>query len=613
MTLVAVTATSWLDLLLREASAQEIEAYREQRVSEEDVAAVDAEARRALQLSALLRDRGMRVAELAALSRIAARLTSVRDLGELLTDVALQARQLLRTDVAYLALVEGDSMTIRFMDGAVGPTFAGIKLSLTDGLAGRVFQTGRPAWTSDYLADSSIQHVESADRVAGNEQLRGILGVPLTARGEILGVLFAAERSARPFTDGEVSLLSGLAGHAAVALENARLFDAERRAADELRSSAAAVDRAIALHERLLGAAVRGGGPTAVVQALSDVLEVPVQLLDPTDQLVAGPDLPTPKASQSFTGGDLRTVRHEDVVLCPVVAAEDYLGCLVLHGDDTSADSAQVRLLERGALGIALSLVQARAVADAATRSAGEVLAALVEGGEPDVLERRAAAVRVDLRKPHVLALVEPHEPGVRAVATDLAARHRGLVVERGSRLLLLVPAGTPLESLAVVATVGMSDVVMGAAAMPDALAGARRCLQALLALGRRHVVGGSEDLGVYRFLLAPGGADEAAELVRRTVGPLLEHDVARGTDLARTLEEYLASGRQHGATAERLHIHPNTLYQRLSRVGAVLGEGWREPDAALELHLALRLHRLATALDGAVTSAPSLRPVVEA
>ncbi|MCW2499814.1 MAG: hypothetical protein JWN87_1490, partial [Frankiales bacterium] len=387
-----MTATSWLDLLLREAGADEIDAYRAQRLAESaDAAAVEAETRRALQLSALLRDRGQRVAELAALSRIAARLTSVRDLSELLTDIAVQARQLLRTDVAYLALVEGDGMSIRYMDGAVGPSFGDIQLSLTQGLAGRVVQTGRASWTTDYLDDASFQHVEHADRLAGDEQLRGILGVPLTARGEILGVLFAAERSARPFTESETSLLSGLAGHAAVALENARLLAAERRTADELRTSAAAVDRAIVLHERLLGAAVRGGGPAAVVQSLSEVLDTPVQLLDATDGLLAGPDLPTPSASGAFPPGDLRTVRQDDLVLCPVVAAEDYLGCLVLHGD---VDSAQVRLLERGALGIALSLVQARAVADAATRSAGEVLAALVEGGEPEVLERRASAVR---------------------------------------------------------------------------------------------------------------------------------------------------------------------------------------------------------------------------
>jgi DNA-binding PucR family transcriptional regulator len=129
---------------------------------------------------------------------------------------------------------------------------------------------------------------------------------------------------------------------------------------------------------------------------------------------------------------------------------------------------------------------------------------------------------------------------------------------------------------------------------MPDALAAARRCLTALLALGRRGVVGSSEVLGVYRFLLAPGGPEEAVEFVRRTVGPLLDHDAARGTELGRTLEAYLASGRQHSATAEQLHIHPNTLYQRLTRIGAVLGEDWREPDSALDLHVALRLHRLA-------------------
>jgi hypothetical protein len=58
------------------------------------------------------------------------------------------------------------------------------------------------------------------------------------------------------------------------------------------------------------------------------------------------------------------------------------------------------------------------------------------------------------------------------------------------------------------------------------------------------------------------------------------------------------------------LHIHPNTLYQRLARVGAVLGEGWREPDAVLELHLALRLHRLARTLDG-TAAAPAVLTMI--
>jgi GAF domain-containing protein len=588
---------SWLQLLLRDATAEELDKHRQALLEKESPDVVEPEAREALQLHTLLRDRATRATQLAALSEMAARLTSVRDLGELLGDIAHQARLLLRTDVTYLALLEGDGLRIRYFDGTLGPGFRDINLSLTEGLAGRVFSSGKASWTSDYLNDPSFPHAPVADELAGDEQLRSILGVPLHARGETFGVLFAAERSTRPFMDSEITLLAGLAGHAAAAIENARLFDAERAATQHLRASAAAVDRAIALHERLTAAAVRGGGPAAVVQALSDVLSVPVQLLDAHDLPLAGPDLGVALPSSRFAAGQSRTtLLEEGFVLCPVVAAEDYLGCLVVQAS-RSADDAEVRLLERGALGIALSLVQERALTDAATRSAGELLAALVEGGEPDVLERRAASVRLDLRTPHVLALIESQEPTARSAGVELARRYGGLVVDRAGRTLLLVKAGSDLSSLATHATVGVSPPVVGAAGMPEALASARRCLAAMLALGRRNVVGGSEVLGVYRFLLAPGGPDEAAEFVRLTVGPLLDHDTARGTELARTLEEYLASGRQHSATAEQLHIHPNTLYQRLTRIGAVLGEDWREPDAALDLHVALRLHRLAQVL----------------
>ncbi|HET8681140.1 MAG TPA: helix-turn-helix domain-containing protein, partial [Micromonosporaceae bacterium] len=44
---------------------------------------------------------------------------------------------------------------------------------------------------------------------------------------------------------------------------------------------------------------------------------------------------------------------------------------------------------------------------------------------------------------------------------------------------------------------------------------------------------------------------------------------------------------------AEVLHVHVNTVTQRLERLTTLLGEGWQRPERALELQLALRLHRL--------------------
>lgn len=599
---------SWLELLLRDAPAAELDALRAKAADND----AQAEAGRALQLHFLLRERAQRAAEMSSLSEIAISLTSVRDLASLLSDITVHARRLLRTDVTYIAVLEGEtSLRIRYWDGTLGAKFRDIQLSMTTGLAGRIATSGTAMWTSDYLGDDTIEHAPASDEVASEEQLRSILGVPLHVHGRTLGVLFAAERSQRPFSDNEVQLLTGLASHAAIAMENARLFDAERASSNELRevnerlrTSAAAVDRAVDLHERLMATVVRGGGPAEVVQALIDVLGEPVELVGAEDEHLAGARLESPSAATAFNEvAERRTTVLDDAsgqpfVLCPVIARDEYLGCLIATGP--GADVSGIRLLERGALGIALSLVQERALTEAAARSQGELLAALIEGGEPEVLQRQAAAARVNLAKAHRIVVVEAtegHATAARGACAELAQRTGGLVVDRAGRSVLLVPDGTDLSGLTRNATAGVSKPFVGAVNAPDAFSSARRCLQALLALGRTGVVGDAGTLGVYRFLLSSDGAGEAAEFVERSIGQLLEHDAARGTELTATLEEYLSSGRQHSATAERLHIHPNTLYQRLTRIGAILGDDWREPDVALDLHVALRLHRLSASL----------------
>lgn len=38
------------------------------------------------------------------------------------------------------------------------------------------------------------------------------------------------------------------------------------------------------------------------------------------------------------------------------------------------------------------------------------------------------------------------------------------------------------------------------------------------------------------------------------------------------------------------MHIHPNTVQQRLDRITALLGDGWQQPEHALDVQVALRL-----------------------
>ncbi|MEU4766133.1 helix-turn-helix domain-containing protein [Actinosynnema sp. NPDC023794] len=86
-------------------------------------------------------------------------------------------------------------------------------------------------------------------------------------------------------------------------------------------------------------------------------------------------------------------------------------------------------------------------------------------------------------------------------------------------------------------------------------------------------------ELGAYRLLLGASPDEVVAGL----------SDV-----LLRTLEVYLDCGCEVRAAAERLHLHRTSLYYRLGRIAELTGRDLADGGARLELHLALKLVRLA-------------------
>uniref|UniRef100_UPI0013B4180A PucR family transcriptional regulator n=1 Tax=Nonomuraea lactucae TaxID=2249762 RepID=UPI0013B4180A len=119
----------------------------------------------------------------------------------------------------------------------------------------------------------------------------------------------------------------------------------------------------------------------------------------------------------------------------------------------------------------------------------------------------------------------------------------------------------------------------------------ARRCAEALIALGRAGDGASAAELGFVGLLIGEGR--DVRGFVRSVLGPVIDYDARRGTALAETLTAYFGTGGSPSRTAEAMHIHVNTVTQRLDRIGRLLGDGWLEPERALEIQLALRLHRL--------------------
>jgi DNA-binding PucR family transcriptional regulator len=214
-------------------------------------------------------------------------------------------------------------------------------------------------------------------------------------------------------------------------------------------------------------------------------------------------------------------------------------------------------------------------------------------------------ALGVDLDRGHVVAVARVADCS-RAAAAWRASRSvhgaGGMSGQYRDDLVLLVPADDASSTARRIAkqledkvgcpvTVGAVGPGTGAAEIADLYREAARCCQVLVSLGRTGEGAGAEDLGIYGLLLSAAGQDELSRFVQRTIGPVLDYDRERRSELVRTLLAYYASGGNLTRTAAELYVHINTMYQRLDRVSSLLGEGWRTGDAALQVHLALRLH----------------------
>jgi DNA-binding PucR family transcriptional regulator len=142
--------------------------------------------------------------------------------------------------------------------------------------------------------------------------------------------------------------------------------------------------------------------------------------------------------------------------------------------------------------------------------------------------------------------------------------------------------------------TVGGAGPASGPGAVAVAHAEAARCAATLVALGRSGGSASAEELGFFGLLVGEGR--DVRGFVTATLAPVLEYDAERGTDLTTTLQAYFDSGSSPARAAEQLRVHVNTVSQRLERVGRLLGKEWSSPQRALEVQLALRLHRLTDA-----------------
>ncbi len=198
-----------------------------------------------------------------ALYETSLEIISQLDLSTLLRAIVRRAVGLLGARMGGLYLVMPDGKTLELVVNHNLPgDYAGTRLHLGEGLSGRVAQTGKPMTVGDY------RQWERAAAAYADEPFRRMLSVPLKVGDRVIGVINVADdERTDAFDEDEIRLVSLFADQAAIAVENSRLFQAER----EQRQLAEALEEA-----------------AAVISSTLDYEQVLDRILEQVERVVAG-------------------------------------------------------------------------------------------------------------------------------------------------------------------------------------------------------------------------------------------------------------------------------------------------------------------------------------
>jgi len=187
----------------------------------------------AIESARLFKAEQRRAEQFRAISEVGRRITSILEIDEVLVQIVRLIRDTFNYYHVAIGLIEGDDIVYRVGAGVLWdePDFvfepARLKVG-QEGTTGWVAGTGEPLLVSDVSQEPRYVWMQGSGT-------RSELTVPIKAKGKIIGVLDVQSDQLDAFDESDLLVLQSLAHQAGATIENARLFEAEQRRAEQFR------------------------------------------------------------------------------------------------------------------------------------------------------------------------------------------------------------------------------------------------------------------------------------------------------------------------------------------------------------------------------------------
>ena len=172
-----------------------------------------------------------RAEQFRVIGEVGRRITSILDVDQLLREVLGEINRAFGYEVMGIALIEGDDLVMKASWPPdwheTGETPLRLKVGET-GVMGWVAKIGQPMRVPDVSLESRYVQWPSVG------QTRSELAVPLLAKAGVIGVLNVESERINAFDESDVAVMQALANQAAIAIENARLYESSNRQVAQL-------------------------------------------------------------------------------------------------------------------------------------------------------------------------------------------------------------------------------------------------------------------------------------------------------------------------------------------------------------------------------------------
>ena len=165
---------------------------------------------------------------------LSVQLNSTLDLDELLQLITATAAEALDCEAASILLYDEKNPRLFFAaaTGSDPAKLAEIPVPIDGSLAGTIFRTNQPLILNDVSHDPRHYSLVSTHI---KFKTRSLLGVPMHIKEQTMGVLEAVNKKQGSFKESDATILSVIAAHAAIAINNARMFRARQQALEKVR------------------------------------------------------------------------------------------------------------------------------------------------------------------------------------------------------------------------------------------------------------------------------------------------------------------------------------------------------------------------------------------